>query len=283
MGIRGLSRYLKNNICNGVSKISIQELTGKKIVIDTSIYMYRFNENSEMLENFYSMILLFKRMKIIPLFIFDGIAPKEKNETIKERQLERVDAEQKIASLDDTTQILHTLKRKRTRVCNKERKLLKELFDKCGIMYQYACGEADSVCAKYVLSGEAWACLSDDMDLFVYECPRVIRYFSLVTNTAILYDLPVILDELDMSFNTFQTICILSGTDYNKTSYDLEHIMSLHKTKTMDTIEYDSNVIENLKELFTFNANDSYNTIKLNTVDKCNLRSFLEANNFVFI
>ncbi len=284
MGIRGLSRYLKNNICNGVTKVSLSELSGKKIVIDTSIYMYRFNENNEMIENFYSMILLFKQNGIIPLFIFDGVYPKEKSDTIKERQIERDDAEQKIALLDDdTSYILHSLKRKRTRVCNKERKLLKELFENCGVMYQYAHGEADSVCANYVLKGEAWACLSDDMDLFVYSCPRVIRYFSLVTKTAILYDINTILQEMNMSFDVFQTICILSGTDYNKTQYDLDYLMSLYKTHSIEGIEYDSKLLNDMKELFTFNVNDSYDIIKYNAYDADRLRTFLENNNFVFV
>lgn len=287
MGIRGLSRYLKNNVCNGVRKILLSDLAGKKIVIDTSIYMYRFNENNEMIENFYSMILFFKQTGIIPLFIFDGITPKEKIDTIKERQNERDDAEQQINAIENdknlSSQVLHSLKRKCTRVCNKERKLLKELFDNCGVMYQYAHGEADSVCANYVIKGEAWACLSDDMDLFVYACPRVIRYFSLVTKTAILYNIEDILRDMNMSFDMFQTICILSGTDYNKSSYDLEYLMSLYKTQSFKTVEYDEKVLDNLKKLFALNANDSYNIIKVNEPNNEKLRTFLEANNFVFI
>lgn len=249
--------------------------------------MYRFNENNEMIENFYSMILFFKQTGIIPLFIFDGITPKEKIDTIKERQNERDDAEQQINAIENdknlSSQVLHSLKRKCTRVCNKERKLLKELFDNCGVMYQYAHGEADSVCANYVIKGEAWACLSDDMDLFVYACPRVIRYFSLVTKTAILYNIEDILRDMNMSFDMFQTICILSGTDYNKSSYDLEYLMSLYKTQSFKTVEYDEKVLDNLKKLFALNANDSYNIIKVNEPNNEKLRTFLEANNFVFI
>ena len=287
MGIRGLSKYLKNNVNTGVLKVTLAELSGKKIVIDTSIYMYRFNENNEMFENFYSMILMFKRYNITPLFIFDGIAPKEKNETIKKRQIERSEAEQKIGDISQgeslSSHTLHELKRKRTRVCNKERKLLKDLFDKCGVMYQYACGEADSVCANYVIKGEAWACLSDDMDLFVYGCPRVIRYFSLISKTAILYNLDEILTEMNMTFDMFQKICILSGTDYNKSHYEIDHLMALYKTQSIHKIDYDSSLLFKLRCLFTFNENDCYAPIQSSAYDKQELRSFLEANNFIFI
>jgi 5'-3' exonuclease len=287
MGIRGLSTYLKNNVSEGVTIISLSQLSGKKVVIDTSIYMYRFNENNEMIENFYSMILIFKQANIIPLFIFDGIAPKEKSETIIERQNERNNAISELASItNESSGILHTLKRKRTRVSNRDRKSLKELFECCGVMYQYACGESDSVCAKYVLNGEAWACLSDDMDLLVYSCPRVIRYFSLITKTAVLYNIDIILKELYMPFEIFQMICILSGTDYNKSIYTVEKLMSLYKTHPMQTIKIDNNQlreVNQIKELFTFNVNDTYDIIKYNNCNAVKLRLFLEENNFIFI
>jgi len=285
MGIRGLSKYFKNNINRGVSKLDIAELSGKKIVIDTSIYMYRFNENNEMLENFYTMIMLFRFHNITPLFIFDGIAPKEKQQTIKDRQEERVDAQDKYETIGNTlsSYSLHELKRKRTRVSNKDRKQLRELFDHSGVMYTFAMAEADSLCAEYVLSGEAWACMSDDMDLFVYNCPRVIRYFSLINKTAILYTISEILAEIDISFDIFQDICILSGTDYNKTPYDIEYVMSLYKSNTHHMIDIDEVQHGILKHLFVTNPDDIIEPIISGARDEPKLREFLEENNFIFI
>lgn len=283
MGIRGLSKYFKNHIKNGISKIDIDSLNGKKIVIDTSIYMYRFNENNEMIENFYTLLLMFKFHDIIPLFIFDGITPKEKQETIKERQEAREDAQQKIDNLDTDLNIysLRDLKRKRTRVSNKDRKLLRDLFDSCGVMYQYAPEEADSLCAQYVINGEAWACMSDDMDLFVYKCPRVIRYFSLVSKTAILYIFDEILNNMQISFESFQNICIMSGTDYNKTSHDIEYNMMLYNNNKLD-----NNIIPqyaNIKSLYTVDHSKHINTISVKWKEREHIQSFLEQHNFVFI
>ena len=42
MGIKYLNKYLQTNCSNSITQISLCELKGKKIVIDTSIYLYRF-------------------------------------------------------------------------------------------------------------------------------------------------------------------------------------------------------------------------------------------------
>ena len=42
MGIKYLNRFLQENCKQSINKINLNELSGKKIVIDTSIYMYRY-------------------------------------------------------------------------------------------------------------------------------------------------------------------------------------------------------------------------------------------------
>lgn len=66
-----------------------------------------------------------------------------------------------------------------------------------------------------VKTGIAWACLSDDMDMFVYGCTRVLRHVSLLKHTVILYDMDIILKDLKMSIADFRQITVISGTDYN--------------------------------------------------------------------
>ena len=53
------------------------------------------------------------------------------------------------------------------------------------------------------------------MDLFLYGCPRVLRYLSLINNTVIIYHLHSILNDIELTFNEFKEICVISGTDYN--------------------------------------------------------------------
>ena len=86
MGIKYLNKHLQSNCSNSIKNISLHELSGKKIVIDTSIYLYRFLGENALLENFYLMISIFREHNILPLFIFDGKPPKEKEELLKQRK-----------------------------------------------------------------------------------------------------------------------------------------------------------------------------------------------------
>ena len=82
-------------------------------------------------------------------------------------------------------------------------------------MYYEAPGEADELCAYLCIKGKVWGCLSEDMDMFVYGCPRVIRYLSLLNNSMVVYDQKEILQLLNMNQQDLREICVLSGTDYN--------------------------------------------------------------------
>lgn len=83
MGIKHLNRYIQTQCKSSIKQIHLSELTNKKIVIDTSIYLYRYASDNTLLENFYLMISIFRQYNIIPLFIFDGKPPKEKKDLLK--------------------------------------------------------------------------------------------------------------------------------------------------------------------------------------------------------
>ena len=65
------------------------------------------------------------------------------------------------------------------------------------------------------------------MDMFIYGCPRVLRYLSLINETIVIYKLDIILKDINMSFNEFKEISIISGTDYN---ISLNNRTNLYKT-----------------------------------------------------
>ena len=57
MGIQYLNSYIKKNTNNGsITKQNLSELYGKTIVVDTSIYLYRFLLEKRLIENMYMMI-----------------------------------------------------------------------------------------------------------------------------------------------------------------------------------------------------------------------------------
>ena len=92
---------------------------------------------------------------------------------------------------------------------------MKELIRAYGATYYDAPREADELCALLVIKKKVWACMSEDMDMFVYGCNRVIKYLSLLNHTVVLYDLNEILNKLGITQSQLREICVLSGTDYN--------------------------------------------------------------------
>ena len=240
MGIQYLNTYIKKAAKHdSIIKTNLNELENKIIAIDTSIYLYRFLSEDALLENIYLMVSLFKYYKIIPIFVFDGKPPKEKLQIIEKRNVDKKIAENKynelqkeLVTVNDSTkkndliECINSLKKKCIRLKYNDIVEVRNLLDAFGVYYIEAIGEADELCAKLVIKKYAYACLSEDMDLFLYGCPRVMRYLSLANQTVILYNLDKILIDLDLTFNEFKEICILSGTDYN---YNSSKDLNLYK------------------------------------------------------
>jgi 5'-3' exonuclease len=141
------------------------------------------------------------------------------------------------------------LKKKFIQISKEDVESVKNLIRSYGATYFDAPCEADELCALLALKGKVWACLSEDMDMFVYGCPRVIRYLSLLNHTVVLYDLKGILCNLGITQKELREICILSGTDYNinsdtnnKRSPDLyttlKYFKKFHKDNNKDINEF---------------------------------------------
>jgi hypothetical protein len=60
MGIHNLNRFLLNNCTHeSINKKHMKFLSGKTIVVDTSIYLYKFIANNLLIENMYLLITIF--------------------------------------------------------------------------------------------------------------------------------------------------------------------------------------------------------------------------------
>ena len=231
MGIKHLNKFLRVECAKSITCMDMKELANKTIVIDISIYMYKYQTDGTLIENIYLMLSLFKYYSIIPIFIFDGKPPIEKRELLKQRYIDKVLAEAEYNRLSalleqessmnalvdkgDLVYEMELLKKKIIYLTKKQISNVKTLIHACGATYYDAPNEADELCALFVLKNKAWACMSEDMDMFVYGVPRVIRYFSLLNHTIVLYNTISILQELKMTQKEFSEVCILSGTDYN--------------------------------------------------------------------
>ena len=220
MGIKYLNRYLINKCTKqSICSIPIQQLRGKTLAFDAFIYIYKYLGEDRLQERFQQLITACRKQTITPIFVFDGKPPDEKKCMIDQRRKNKDAAElqynQLLHTPDASKEHLLELKKQFVRVTPRHVQLVKAVLQQNHVQYIEAPSEADIVCVQLVRSWKAWACVSDDMDMFVYGCTRVLRSWSLDDESVELYILPSILRELHMSMSDFRDILVISGTDYN--------------------------------------------------------------------
>jgi len=231
MGVRFLNKFLKQHGWKGIQSIRVNELTGKTIVIDTSIYLYRFKAMEALSLNMLLFIDLLKKNNITPIFIFDGTPKSNKKEMLKLRQQDKQLAWKIYSETPTISEEYATHLRKRfTKVSKQDVLGVKDMLQEHQMTFIDAPHEADELCVKMVKMGKAYACLSDDMDMFLYGCPLVLRDLDIQTEIVFSYHLQDILSQLSMTLDDFKKICVLSGTDYYVSSYNLFDCLNLFST-----------------------------------------------------
>jgi flap endonuclease-1 len=239
MGIKYLSSVLRETVPHAIKEISMCELKGKKIAVDVSIYMYRFLAEDALLENMYLMISLFRKYDIIPIFIFDGYPSDLKYETILERKHVKESAKLEYNELINTiscttmnnnihNNTLRGLKRKLVTIKEVDFKNVKQLMTAYGVLYYDAPSEADNIIAKLAQKKIVWGVLSDDTDYFAYGCQNILRYLSLTKESMVWYDMRKVLTDMNMTQIEFREICVLSGTDYNKSELTIYQVLKYY-------------------------------------------------------
>jgi len=247
MGIRYLNRYFREECKNtdAIKIIYMKQLSGKKIVVDISVYLHKFACENTLIENMYLMLSTFRYYNIIPIFVFDGKAPAEKKDLLLQRLAEKKAAENEFNKLKNNLEYnsnmdenekheiinkMDILKKQFVYISKNQMQDVKSLITYYGMTYCDAPNEADELCAMFVIKGIVWGCLSEDMDMFLYGCPRVLRYLSLMNHTFVLYDTKQILNRLKINQNELREICVISGTDYNSNH--------LNKCDLFNTLKY---------------------------------------------
>ena len=246
MGIKGLNQYFKKHASpKSIHSIDFHYLERKTVVVDISIYLYKFLENGKLLENMYEFITQFLQYKINPIFIFDGKPPESKIKVLNARQNKRQTACNKYYDMKEQYETNHfhdekekndiykkmsIYKKRSIRVSNKNIDRVKSMMTAMCVEFYEAPNEADGLCAEYVKSGKAWACISDDMDLFVFDCTRVIREWDIRRKQAIIYHF----EKLKQDIGIRQTCDIkhifpLAGNDYCSISIPIESVMKWYK------------------------------------------------------
>jgi flap endonuclease-1 len=296
MGIKSLNNILKSFASRAIKKVPYQELRGKVIAIDTSIYLYRFKYSSgNIINGFSHQILKFMKNGIVPYYIFDGIPPEEKKEVLNGRKNRKVNlhnkcnmlkniarkefninnfiVNNKIENENSLKKYYHTISDMNLTEenINKEIKklsrqiitvkkddiiCLKELFQLFGIPYYECNGEAETFCAVMGKNDLIHGCLTEDTDYLATGGRFLYKGFNISTKELIQIDLNIVLEELEFTYDQFLDMCILCGCDYTTKIKGIGPITAMKLIKKYENIE---NVLEYVKKKGKHKIPDNFN------------------------
>tara|TARA_Y200000002_G_scaffold299412_2_gene254300 strand:+ start:16538 stop:17512 length:975 start_codon:yes stop_codon:yes gene_type:complete len=297
MGIKYLNTFIKKICSNSYQKEDIEKYKNKKIVVDASIYLYKFSVGNMLIENFYLLISIFLQYNIIPIFVFDGKPTVEKYDIIQKRKEERQMNKDKyeklleflndnVLSVKERKKLLNEIeiiKKKIVKVKKEDIMIVKELMTAFGVTFIESDEEADGLCSYLVKTGKADVCMSDDTDMFLYNCPLVIKDLDMVQKTVVEYNTRSVLQEMKLSIDNFIEIMVVTGTDYNvNNNLNLKEVYSSYKKyrKRKDRSECFYDWLEREKKM-TVNKEELNNVKKMFVIDNSKYRDIIK--NIVFV
>ena len=270
MGIRSLTSLIKQKSPESIETTALYSLSGKKVAIDTSIFLYKslsnYRHNGDYLKNkegkivshlvgiFYKTIQ-YLSFGITPIYIFDGKPPIEKKDLLIERSKKA--EENKILS-ETVTDPEEALKHEKNSIRVKKHHIddIKQLFDLMGVSYIHPEGEAEAYASELCRIGYVDYVVTEDMDTLVYGCPRMIRNCLDKTikrkDVVSVINLETVLKDFNMNMEEFIDMCILCGCDYCPTIPKVGTIRSFNYIQNYKTIEklIESKKCSNIPEEF---------------------------------
>ena len=253
MGIDGFNKAVKDLVPSAYDRISASELRGKRIAIDTSGIAYRVlcaghkiavNKTDVLVEpikyeirqDFYidCMLKLLKKLLtqgITPVFVLEGTAPPDKVEHAHiRRRKQREGIRKRLADFEDKLKHMHVsdhtpeldreykkLLCQDVRPRQEEFVALEDILRAVGIPCIKAVGEAEKLCVALAIDGYVEAVYTKDTDVLPLGCqlmltdheetPRGLEFTSV--------RLTPILKGLELSFQEFVDLCIMTQCDFN--------------------------------------------------------------------
>jgi len=248
MGIKGLTTLIKTSAPSAIQTQNLHHLTGKKVAIDASLFMYKMlinmrtsnqsyltSKNGKVVSHITGIFYKtanYLALNITPIYVFDGKPPSNKGDTIKARQ-DRV-ATSKLAMEQATSEEdKNNLEKQTIRLTKEHVDDIKQLLELMGVSYVQAHGEAEAYASEMCRKGMVDYVVTEDMDTLAFGCPRMIRTCldkSIKRKDIIsIIDLDAVLQGFELTYDEFVDLCILCGCDYceniprvgNKTAYSL--------------------------------------------------------------
>ena len=254
MGIKGLSKYIKDKCPGAIFSCSIRLFSGfrvaidcnyvlhqykavarKKIIDSTDITRRRLDDRAIMamwLEALLGFLMSWIENGVSPIIILDGDRLPDKESCSKERS-EKLDEcrrtiEQGYAFFDanplsnnqEGAKILRAALLEYTTISKEEIEIFKSICNDAGIPVIIALNDAERLCSILCIEGKVAAVVSKDTDCIAHGCPLIITSFDRTINqNGELYVSCIrsdwILYGLNIDRQTLVDLAILCGCDYN--------------------------------------------------------------------
>lgn len=273
MGIKNLNKVIKEYANSSVKKIEFAKLNGKRIAIDTSIFMYKFSYfTPNFIKLFWFQIKRCIENNIIPVYVFDGSPPDEKGDTINDRKQKKEELNNKLDTLKndvvnlnkeldniensnipeenkkkkkleienkliDTTSEIKAKEKINVKITTKKIKHLKKFFKQMNIPFIEADGEAELLASYLCKSQIVDGVVSDDTDLLPLGTPVIYKDYTINNNNITEIILDDVLKEINFTQEQFIDYCILCGCDYSGTLPKIGIKTALTLIKEFNNIE----------------------------------------------
>ena len=280
MGIKGLKNFIRKHAPNAITSFDISTLKGKWVAVDSSILLYKFRylykESDFHIRGFTAKIEEFRKLNILPTFVFDGTPPDAKKHTLAKRSDNRNKMKDRLIVLEDELSNcpddiivdefidsgsedeesveVKKVKKIKSEITKIKKNLLYvhkfhsteviELLKSLGIPFFESSGEAEQACVSLQKNGLVDYILTEDTDTLPFGGTNV-----LFNNGTEHISLESVLEGLQLSMDSFIDFCILCGCDYTCTIPRVGPVTAYRKIKEHGSIE---DAFENIPENFDF-------------------------------
>lgn len=233
MGIRQLSKLLKENSKSGIRERPLSYYSSKRIAIDASMSIYQFliavradgstlgtgNVTTSHLVGLFHRTIRMIELGITPVYVFDGAPPEMKLKELGKRTERRTlaDKEYKEAESVGNREKMEMYDKRKTKVTLEHVEDCKRLLKLMGVPFEIAPSEAEAHCALLCMKKSVYGVATEDMDALTFGAPVLLRNFSASQSKKLPvaeYKLSQLLEDLSMNLSEFIDLCILLGCDY---------------------------------------------------------------------
>jgi flap endonuclease-1 len=263
MGIKGLTKLIRDNVPGAIKETSLKGYTGMKICIDASNALYQFmvairsmgqggaaaaqltNADGEVTSHISGMFARTIRMMELglkPVWVFDGKPPDMKGGELAKRSAAKKKAREGLEKAKEAGDVdaQNKFQKRSVRVTDKHNDDVKTLFSLMGVPVVESPCEAEAQCAALAAGGLCYGAASEDMDTLCFNSPVLLRKFTAAESKKIPVmeiNLQRVLEGLGFTYPEFVDLCMLLGCDYMDKIDGIGPVKALALMKEHRTIE----------------------------------------------